>query len=91
MGAFTVPETVRQQRVIPVLNGAELPAIEVTSGDAMVYGITLPLTYLRRENILQFKLPDAAAPVDLGLGADERLLGVRVEWFEIARQKPARQ
>ena len=83
MGAFTAPETGRRQRVIPVLNGAELPAIEVTSGDAVVYEIPLPLVHLRRENILQFKLPDAAAPVDLGLGPDERLLGLRVEWFEI--------
>lgn len=70
-----------RQRVELELNGTRLPDLEVNTDEASVYEIPLPA--LRRENTLRFMLPDAAAPMDLGLGADARLLGLRVEWFEL--------
>lgn len=84
-GAFLAPQVLTQQRVTPLLNGVALPVLELKSDAAQVYEITLPRNALRRENILRFNLPDAAAPAALHLGTDERLLGLRVEWFEIAK------
>lgn len=82
-GAFTVPQVLPQQHITPVLNGFTLPTLIINSADTQTYEINLPSAALRRENILQFNLPDATSPTASGLGTDERLLGLRVEWFEL--------
>jgi hypothetical protein len=44
--------------------------------------VKLPENALRNRNILTLKMPDAASPEALGIGSDERSLGVRAEWME---------
>ena len=47
-----------------------------------VYPVTLPTAFLRAHNVLAFEIPDAASPQELGVGADDRLLGIRVQWIQ---------
>jgi len=48
--------------------------------------LSLPGNLLRQQNILKFKLPDAASPELLQLSTDQRLLGFAVYWIQFDRK-----
>ena len=53
-----------------------------------VYPVTLPAAFLREHNVLAFEIPDAASPQELGVGTDDRLLGIRVQWIQTGTPIP---
>ncbi|HZE68543.1 MAG TPA: hypothetical protein VE135_03330 [Pyrinomonadaceae bacterium] len=83
MGAFAGPGKPAQQRVEVFLNDERLQDVILTDEPAHEYIFQLDGRILRERNILTFKLPDAASPKSLGLSADQRRLGIRIEWLEL--------
>lgn len=81
---FLAPGRLDAQRVSVRLNGELLTTLKLTEAVSKVYSITLPRQVLRERNVVSFELPDADAPRRLGVGADARLLGINVEWLELA-------
>lgn len=86
LGPFLVRGKLDEQRVELRLNGRALQTLVLKEGAAQVYSIELPGDALRSRNILTFGLKDAASPKALKTGADERRLGVRVEWMEVEQR-----
>jgi hypothetical protein len=74
---FAAPGRPRQ-RLELALNGARLATLELNEGARDEFPIALPPGLLARHNVLSFQLPDALSPAALGLGADQRPLGVVV-------------
>ncbi len=82
LGTFLVPGKLDAQRVNIVLNEKEFASLTLSKGESRIYSVKLPENALRNRNILTLKMPDAASPEALGIGSDERSLGVRAEWME---------
>lgn len=82
LGTFLVPGKLDAQRVNIVLNGKEIATLLVSIGESRIYSVKLPENALQHKNTLTLKMPDAASPESLGIGSDERFLGVRAEWME---------
>jgi len=78
---------VPRQRVNVGLNGHQLAQFEIKHEDLHEYSITLPIEFLRMENVLTFDLPDAESPAAIHLSEDERVLGIKVQWIEIDAAK----
>jgi len=73
-------ETVGRQRLTVELNGVRL--WEGTGDGAWVKGaLSLPAAALRPDNEIVFLLPDAHSPKSVGLGQDERVLGLAARWI----------
>jgi hypothetical protein len=72
------------QRVTLSLNGETLETLTLTELEAKEYSIQLPRQLLREQNELTFEMPDAQSPKQLGVGGDLRLLGINVQWIELA-------
>ena len=70
---------VLRQRLRVMLNGHEIGATELTSGEQQKLVFKITRAELAPRNILTLGLPDAVAPHVVGDGADERTLGVYVE------------
>src|SRR5882724_8839306 len=68
-----------EQRIVIDLNSQPLEALSLRDGEIKSFSIRLPKNILAERNVVTFKFPDAASPVSLGVGTDDRLLGVRVE------------
>ena len=74
-------QTVGRQRVEFVLNGQSILA---TEGDG-AWGridVALPPGLLRADNELLIRLPDARSPRSVGVGTDDRVLGLAVRTLE---------
>jgi hypothetical protein len=82
MSPFLSGNAVAAQDVSVELNGNPLAALRLDAPESKVYSMALPRESLRERNVLRFKLPDAASPLALNAGEDERLLGLSVEWIE---------
>lgn len=72
-----------QQRIFVELNGSPIDAVVLNENRDAELSISLPGNLIRRENILKFKLPDAASPELLNVSTDQRLLGFAVYWIEL--------
>ena len=46
--------------------------------------VVLPSSVMRQQNLLEFFLPDAVAPASLGIGDDNRTLGVALYWIQFS-------
>jgi hypothetical protein len=86
LSPFVVNGVHERQRVTIELNGHALEKAELIEGKQYELWLTLPAKALQRENILTFRLPDAASPESLNLSADQRLLGIDVDWMEFEPQ-----
>ncbi len=73
-------ETVGRQRVAIELNGVRLWQ-GTGDGTWVSAAVGLPAAALRPDNDLVFLLPDARSPKSVGLGGDERVLGLAVRWI----------
>jgi len=82
LGVFLVPGKLDAQRVNIMLNKKLLSTLMLREAETQIHSITLPKDLLQHRNKLVLELPDAASPAALGVGSDERSLGVRAEWME---------
>ncbi|HMF56676.1 MAG TPA: hypothetical protein VK619_10055 [Pyrinomonadaceae bacterium] len=82
-GAFLGKGKLMQQKVQLFLNGQDVGTLALRDEAANEYILALPENLLKQRNALILKLPDAESLDRLALGADQRQLGVRVEWIQI--------
>jgi hypothetical protein len=80
---FIAPGKLEAQRVTIELNERKVAEWTLSNPDPLVYEIEIPTSLFRNENVLVFRMPDAASPRALGLSGDWRLLGFNVQWIEI--------
>jgi len=71
---------VQEQNVHVYLNEKSLVWLNLTGAWTRNVSLTLPANLLREKNVLRFSLPNASSPYAAGIGEDERLLGIKVEW-----------
>lgn len=64
------------------LNGKHLDTFALRESSATTISTTLRRSFLSRENVLTFELPNAASPSSLKISEDNRVLGIQVEWME---------
>jgi hypothetical protein len=83
---FLVAGKLDEQRVTIKLNGQTLADLSLRNPDLTVYPVSLPADALRERNILEFQISCAASPASLGVGADQRQLGIRVASAELIPQ-----
>jgi hypothetical protein len=88
MGAFLTRSALEKQSVQVDLNGRSIASIDISDDQTRVYSFALADGLLKENNVLTFRLPDAASPKSLNLGADPRLLGLRVEWLQFSVASP---
>ena len=87
---FTVEGKTNQQHLEILLNDQSIMSGPIAAGPIREIKVLLPLSQLKSENVLTFKLPDAASPSSFGLSADQRLLGLRIESMEFLEDRSAR-
>ena len=76
---FLVPGKLDRQRVQILVNDADVVTLDVTEPQARLYKMTIPEELLETSDVnLTFVLPDATIPNDLGVGGDQRQLGISV-------------
>ncbi len=76
----------KQQRIFVELNGVPIDSLVLSQNKDAELLLSLPGNLLRHQNILKFKLPDAASPELLQLSTDQRLLGFAVYWIQLDRK-----
>ena len=74
---------VSEQRVYLTLNGQRIETLMLKQEDASEYNLILPKSVLRDRNLLIFGLPDANSPKSLGVGDDQRQLGIAMYWIQL--------
>lgn len=80
---FLVPGTLNEQHVTVFLNNQRLPSLLLREPGYRVYSIKLPRELLQTGNVLSFEIQGAVSPLDLGIGVDNRELGIKVKWIKI--------
>jgi hypothetical protein len=83
---FLVPGRHYQQRVHLELNDQPLLTLVLREPGAKIYSIDLPGNMLRLNNVLTFRLPDAASPISLQVNDDLRPLAVSAHWMQLGPQ-----
>jgi hypothetical protein len=78
MAPFLVPQKLDEQRVTVILNGRTLTTLPLRNSELADFSLSLPADGLRAKNVLDFQVLGAATPASLGVGQDERQLGIRV-------------
>jgi len=84
LAPFLVPGKLERQRVDVQLNDWPIASLTLSEHAPRDIEIVLPGSALRDENVLALNLPDAAYPRSFNVSDDVRLLGVNVQWMEIA-------
>jgi hypothetical protein len=87
MAPFLVPGKLASQRVEVELNDHPVTSLSLSNGAFTEYEIILPLSAVREQNVLTFRLPDATSPQSLGVSEDTRLLGINVQWLTISQNR----
>ena len=82
-GPFLAPGKVDTQRIIIELNDRKIAEWTLDKAEPAEREIDIPPSFLRDQNALVLRLPDAASPRALGVSEDWRLLGFNVQWIEI--------
>jgi hypothetical protein len=83
MAPFLAVGKLERQRVEVLLNDHRIASLTLSDATPKDFEIELPVSALRNQNVLMFRLPDAASPQSLGVSEDTRLLGISVYWMEI--------
>jgi hypothetical protein len=83
---MVVPGKLNSQTVEIVCNGTKVGEWVMSEWDLRGYSIQLPGQFLRQNNVLSFKLPQAVAPLRIvKTSTDFRQLGIRLAWIEFER------
>ena len=90
LSAYT-PGKLNGQRVRVLVNGHEVAKWMITSGFA-THSAWVPQADTSGADTTEiaFELPDAAAPISIGEGLDNRTLGVAVSWLQLTPQSGSR-
>jgi hypothetical protein len=83
MVPLLVPGKLDAQRVSIELNGQLIETLTLKEAAPLEYSKALPKEMLRQNNVLIFRLPDAASPKSLDLNPDQRTLGIAMFWLEV--------
>ena len=83
MAPFLVPDKLSKQRVSFKLNDQPIGDLSLTDTELRIYEVSLPAKSLRQKNVLDFYLPDSAAPASVGVSEDQRQLGIRLAYAEL--------
>ncbi|MBD0326877.1 MAG: hypothetical protein ICV68_10620, partial [Pyrinomonadaceae bacterium] len=86
MSPYFATGKLTSQRVRLILNGETLTTLTLTESEAKEYSIQPPRQALRERNELTFEMPDAQSPKQLGVSGDLRVLGINVQWIELATE-----
>ena len=86
--AFVISKQHPEQRLSIAFNGK--PVAQLSFDDELTHEISvvLPSNIMRRENLLELFLPDAVSPQSLGVGEDNRSLGIAVYWIQFLPKTP---
>jgi hypothetical protein len=75
---FIVPGKLEKQRVIININGRKAGEWDVPADGE--YNLTIPKDFIKGNELnINFVLPDAIAPIDLGFKTDTRVLGLAIK------------
>ena len=80
-GAFLVPDTHPQQRVLMKINSHPFQPVTITEAQGQEYTLHIAREQLRDRNVLTFDLPDAIEPNRLRKDRDVRRLGIAMYWI----------
>ncbi len=81
--AFLVSGKLDAQRVNIEINNQSIAHLKLTNDEAQTFSVNVPANALREQNVLTFRVPDAAAPQALQVSEDTRLLGINVHWIAL--------
>jgi hypothetical protein len=87
MAPFLAAGKLESQRVEVELNDQPVTSLSLSNGAFAEYEIILPLSAMREQNVLTFRLPDATSPQSLGVSEDTRLLGISVQRATISQNR----
>lgn len=90
LAPFLVPGKLDAQGLEVALNNRSLARLTLESRDAQTISIDVPVDALREENVIEFRMPDAAIPASLQVSEDARLLGINVQWIELEARESAK-
>ncbi len=82
LAPYVFGKRLTQQRVTIRLNGQAVGDLVASGVEPSDYRLAVPAGAWQARNRLTFDLPDATAPVSVGDGRDERLLGIELYWIE---------
>jgi lysophospholipase L1-like esterase len=85
---FLVPGRLDRQRVEVAFNGRAIGAWTLRSPDETVRSAFVPADAFAEENVVTFRLPDAAAPSRFDGGPDQRELAIAAEWADLRPPEP---
>jgi hypothetical protein len=85
MAPFLVSGNLDHQRVRINLNGHGLLTLTLGTNETNEYFVPVWAGLLASENVLEFELPDADSPKQLGVGEDTRRLGISFQWLQLDR------
>ena len=83
MRPFLHSKRPNRQNVAVFLNNRKICTWDLRTEGASVSTAQLPRNLLKTDNLLTFRLPQAASPAKLGLSPDERELGIYAEWMKL--------
>lgn len=76
------------QRVDVTMNGLPLASFTLREPGLRVYTLVLPRNFWKEHNVIGFDMPDASSQRTIGIGRDERILSIGIQWFELIRETP---
>lgn len=82
LAPFLPPGELDEQHVEILINDRLVESLVLKEAAARQYAFRISSNQFEERNILTFKLPDAVSPEALGISADQRRLGIRLEWLE---------
>ncbi len=82
---FIFGDRLPEQVVNLTWNGLPLGSLTLREPGTRIHEFPLPRNFWRPENVIGMDMPSATSQKRLGISQDERILGVGVEWIEIAR------
>src|SRR5262249_18801769 len=72
-----------EQPVIVRLNGQTVGTLRGDGGPLRLMELAMPSEAVHEDNTLTLVMPEATSPRKLGVGDDERTLGLQVAWVEL--------
>ena len=79
------PQTLPEQTVIVLINGTEIGQVRLSAPSVLAFDLPLAAVSAGGKIVLTLRMPNAARPIDLGSGNDDRLLGLCLRWLVVLR------
>ena len=79
------PEALPEQTIIVLINGTEIGQVQLSAPSVLAFDLPPAAMTAGGKIVLTLRMPNAARPVDLGIGNDDRLLGFCLRWLVVLR------